>query len=188
MSPSQIETTSSHGNGKATHDTKLIKEPLKLIGLLDKYESFSVTPVIGTEFTDANVAEWLKADNSDDLIRELAITSKKLSIDSHNAQLIKKQYLDVVSSSFAPRKTSPMNFRWSLPIAWGGSLASPSLQHFMFIHYKTSILTKRSTLIPSRLTKLPTRLKTFGKTGPPILETVGILMLAMSQTLQITQS
>lgn len=79
MSPSQIETTSSNGNGKATNDTKLIKEPFKLCGLLDEYESFSVTPVIGTEFTDANVAEWLKADNSNDLIRELAITSKAVT-------------------------------------------------------------------------------------------------------------
>ncbi|CVK98803.1 probable taurine dioxygenase [Fusarium proliferatum] len=86
MSPSQIETTSSHGNGKATHDTKLIKEPLKLIGLLDKYESFSVTPVIGTEFTDANVAEWLKADNSDDLIRELAITISRRGVVFFRAQ------------------------------------------------------------------------------------------------------
>lgn len=188
MSPSQIETTSFNGNGKATNDTKLIQEPLKLSGLLDKYESFSVTPVIGTEFTDANVAEWLKADNSDDLIRELAITSKKSPIDSHSTQLMMKQYLNVVSSSFAPRKTSPTNFRWNLLIAWGDSLASQSLQHSMFIPYKTSILTKRNTSTPSRLTKLPTRLKTFGKTDPPILETVGILMLVMNQILQTTQS
>ncbi|CVK98939.1 probable taurine dioxygenase [Fusarium mangiferae] len=86
MSPSQIETTSFDGNGKATNDTKLIKEPLKLSGLLDKYESFSVTPVIGTEFTDANVAEWLKADNSDDLIRELAITVSQRGVVFFRAQ------------------------------------------------------------------------------------------------------
>ncbi|KAI1010007.1 hypothetical protein LB503_011400 [Fusarium chuoi] len=86
MSPSQIETASFNGNGKATNDTKLIREPLKLSGLLDKYESFSVTPVIGTEFTDANVAEWLKADNSDDLIRELAITISRRGVVFFRAQ------------------------------------------------------------------------------------------------------
>jgi hypothetical protein len=52
------------------------KEPLKLKGVLDQYKSFDVTPVIGREFTDVNLKEWLNAPNSDDLIRDLAITSK----------------------------------------------------------------------------------------------------------------
>ncbi len=52
------------------------KEPLKLSGALDKYESFDVTPVIGREYVDADLAEWLRAPNSDELIRDLAITSK----------------------------------------------------------------------------------------------------------------
>lgn len=49
--------------------------PLKLKGLLDQYKSFDVTPVIGREFPDANLADWLRAPNSDDLLRDLAITS-----------------------------------------------------------------------------------------------------------------
>ena len=51
------------------------KEPLKLSGALNGYNSFDVTPVIGKEFIDVNLAEWLKAPNSDELIRDLAITS-----------------------------------------------------------------------------------------------------------------
>lgn len=51
------------------------KEPLKLTGALDKYESFDVTPVIGKEFPTANLKEWLEAPNSDELLRDLAITS-----------------------------------------------------------------------------------------------------------------
>lgn len=51
------------------------KDPLKPSGLLDRYKQFDVTPVIGLEFVDADLAEWLRAPNSDDLIRELAITS-----------------------------------------------------------------------------------------------------------------
>ena len=55
------------------------KEPLKLSGALDHFESFDVTPVIGREFVGVNLAKWLKAPNSDELIRDLAITSKASS-------------------------------------------------------------------------------------------------------------
>lgn len=51
------------------------REPLKLKGVLDQYKSFDVTPVIGREFVDVNLKEWLEAPNSDELIRDLAITS-----------------------------------------------------------------------------------------------------------------
>lgn len=54
------------------------KEPLKLSGALDHFESFDVTPTIGREFIGVNLAKWLKAPNSDALIRDLAITSKRL--------------------------------------------------------------------------------------------------------------
>ncbi|OTB06999.1 hypothetical protein M426DRAFT_318362 [Hypoxylon sp. CI-4A] len=50
------------------------KEPLKLSGALDQFKQFDVTPVIGREFVDADLAEWLRAPNSDELIRDLAIT------------------------------------------------------------------------------------------------------------------
>jgi hypothetical protein len=53
-----------------------VREPLKLSGALSSYESFDVTPVIGREFPTANLAEWLDAPNSDELIRDLAITSE----------------------------------------------------------------------------------------------------------------
>ena len=52
------------------------REPLQLKGALDKYESFDVTPVIGREFKDVDLKEWLNAPNSDELLRDLAITSK----------------------------------------------------------------------------------------------------------------
>ena len=52
------------------------KEPLKLSGALDHFESFDVTPTIGREFVGVNLAKWLRAPNSDELIRDLAITSQ----------------------------------------------------------------------------------------------------------------
>ena len=54
------------------------KEPLQLKGTLDQYDSFDVTPIIGREFPNANLKEWLEAPNFDELLRELAITSQFL--------------------------------------------------------------------------------------------------------------
>ena len=51
------------------------REPLQLKGVLKQYESFDVTPVIGREFKNVNLKEWLRAENSDELLRDLAITS-----------------------------------------------------------------------------------------------------------------
>jgi hypothetical protein len=57
------------------------KAPLKLSGALDHFESFDVTPIIGREFVGVNLAKWLRAPNSDELIRDLAITSKTLQLN-----------------------------------------------------------------------------------------------------------
>lgn len=51
------------------------KEPLKLSGALDKFEHFDVTPVIGREYANVDLTELLSAPNSDELLRDLAITS-----------------------------------------------------------------------------------------------------------------
>ena len=56
------------------------REPLKLSGALDQFEHFDVTPIIGREYVNANLAELLRAPNSDDLVRDLAITSRRSSV------------------------------------------------------------------------------------------------------------
>ena len=56
------------------------REPLKLKGVLDQFKSFDVAPVIGKEFPDAKISEWLSAPDSDDLLKDLAITSKVTSL------------------------------------------------------------------------------------------------------------
>ncbi|KAI1091305.1 TauD-domain-containing protein [Rostrohypoxylon terebratum] len=50
------------------------KEPLKLSGALDQFKQFDVTPIIGREYVDVDLAEWLRAPNSDELLCDLAIT------------------------------------------------------------------------------------------------------------------
>lgn len=105
MAPSATETTttvvgniksalkhSTHeengkDNGQSAETDELPKleinhrEPLKLGGALDYFKAFDVTPVIGREFIDVDLAEWLRAPNSDELIRDLGITST-----SHSSQ------------------------------------------------------------------------------------------------------
>lgn len=70
MAPSAIDIDTPI-RSKAEH-----KKPLKLSGVLKSFESFDVTPVIGREFPKANLVDWLSAENSDELLRDLAITSK----------------------------------------------------------------------------------------------------------------
>lgn len=72
MAPSAIDQTPVHTKAHG-------RTPLQLSGALDKYESFDVTPAIGREFPRANLVEWLNAPNSDELLRDLAITSNCLA-------------------------------------------------------------------------------------------------------------
>ncbi|KAJ5165765.1 hypothetical protein N7492_006061 [Penicillium capsulatum] len=52
----------------------LERAPLSLSGALDAFESFDVTPVIGREFPNANLRDFLRVPNSDELLRDLAVT------------------------------------------------------------------------------------------------------------------
>jgi hypothetical protein len=70
-------TITTTEESRAPTRSKYPREPLLLKGVLDSYKSFDTTPVLGREFVDANLKEWLRAPNSDDLIRDLAITSKQ---------------------------------------------------------------------------------------------------------------
>lgn len=59
----------------ATPKSAYIREPLKLSGAIDAWKNFDVTPVIGREYESVDLAAVLKAENSDELLRDLAITS-----------------------------------------------------------------------------------------------------------------
>ncbi|KAM7183644.1 TauD domain containing protein [Naviculisporaceae sp. PSN 640] len=62
------------------------KEPLKLTGALDVFESFDVTPVIGREYPTVDLVKLLRAPNSDELIRDLAITISQRGVVFFRAQ------------------------------------------------------------------------------------------------------
>ena len=50
--------------------------PYDNTGTLDAFKQVHVTPCIGSEFKDVDVTEWLRAPNSDDFLRDLALTSE----------------------------------------------------------------------------------------------------------------
>jgi len=52
----------------------MIREPLKPTGCLDKFDFFEVTPCIGRQYTNLSIRDLLNAPNSDELIREFALT------------------------------------------------------------------------------------------------------------------
>lgn len=73
--PVQALPENNYTNGHSEKQ-RLTTKPFELGGHLKGYRSFKSTPIIGTEFPEASLAEWLTASNSDDLIRDLAITSE----------------------------------------------------------------------------------------------------------------
>ncbi|KAJ5370887.1 uncharacterized protein N7496_006979 [Penicillium cataractarum] len=77
MAPSLVETTTDPVV-PIVEDKLTLKgperTPLKPSGALDAFESFDVTPVIGHEFPNASLKDFLRAPNSDELLRDLAIT------------------------------------------------------------------------------------------------------------------
>jgi hypothetical protein len=75
MAPSATEpaqVTTSIYSGKAA----AAKPWVESSGALDQYEHIEVTPVIGREYPHVNLVSLLKAPNSEDFLRELALISK----------------------------------------------------------------------------------------------------------------
>lgn len=70
---------------KLPQDKSYPRPPLKLSGVLDKYEHDELTPVIGREYPTIQLRDLLEAPNSEELLRELGIISKlgRLFFDSY---------------------------------------------------------------------------------------------------------
>ena len=59
--------------------------PLEPSGVLDQYEPVDLTPVLGRQFDNVQLKALLEAPNSDELIKELAITSVSLTFSSSSS-------------------------------------------------------------------------------------------------------
>jgi hypothetical protein len=75
MSVTVTSEIAAGGRAVVPETTAVHKEPLKLAGVLDQFKSFEVTPVIGREYPEASLKEWLDSPDADELLRDLAITS-----------------------------------------------------------------------------------------------------------------
>lgn len=144
MAPGLLsEQSESHHNG-LKHDvvvsSKPLRQPIKASGVLDKFGWEDATPVIGREFPTLNIVDDIfNAENADELLRELAVTSMPTPYHKHREPPLlidrRVQSLNEVSSSSASRTISPMNFRRNSSIGWASS--------------PTSLQPPRSTSIPS---------------------------------------
>ena len=75
MAPSAGEVETNQ-NGIVSTKSVFSRKPLKSSGLIEQYKFEDITPIIGTEFPDANLVQWLESDNADELLRDLAIKGK----------------------------------------------------------------------------------------------------------------
>lgn len=90
MAPSVVSTiVESAENTESRNSVKIttaVRQPLEYRGKLDEFNSFDVTPVIGREFPDAKLVDWLQAPNSDELLRDLAVTISQRGVVFFRAQ------------------------------------------------------------------------------------------------------
>lgn len=78
MAPGIISDDPARNEGVAlgTKGQKSYLEPLQLTGALDRFEFEEATPAIGREYTSVNIVDdILNAENAEDKLRDLAITS-----------------------------------------------------------------------------------------------------------------
>jgi hypothetical protein len=77
MSPAVIDANNDYDSFSDKESTlRHYPEPLKLSGALDHFTQEETTPVIGREFIGVNIVDdLLNAENADERLRDLAITS-----------------------------------------------------------------------------------------------------------------
>ncbi|TVY41144.1 Alpha-ketoglutarate-dependent taurine dioxygenase [Lachnellula subtilissima] len=80
MAPSAIAPSQDGISGATTPGKQQTRTALKLSGALEQFESRDLTAVIGTEFKNVQLVDWLSAPNSDELLRDLAITISQRNV------------------------------------------------------------------------------------------------------------
>ncbi|KAF2439115.1 taurine dioxygenase family protein [Karstenula rhodostoma CBS 690.94] len=78
MAPGILE---ENGSSQTPIDNTHASEPFKPTGVLEKFDYEDVTPIIGREFSTLNIVnDLINAENSDELLRELAITISRRGV------------------------------------------------------------------------------------------------------------
>lgn len=74
--PVVVDSTSAIRGGHEQARSR-ISQPLECSGSLDGYSKLDLTPVIGREYRGLQVADILKSEDGDRLIKDLAVTSMR---------------------------------------------------------------------------------------------------------------
>ncbi|KAK8035113.1 taurine dioxygenase family protein [Apiospora rasikravindrae] len=90
---SDLPIPSLHSKGEETTESATAyPKPLQLSGALDKFAYEETTPVIGREYLNVNIVDdLLSVTNADELLRDLAITSKAPSLSRRGVVFFRAQ-------------------------------------------------------------------------------------------------
>ena len=156
MAPSVVQTVTETVSELSLSPLKtksLVKEPLKYSGSLDQFPHEDLTPALGTEFTSATqLSQLLKADNADELIRDLATLSIPLTIIPINFQ-----FLNVALFSFEVRTSTSKLKRFLVPNSENflANLQPPSCTHIPSSIPLNSARKSASSTLPNCTHHLP---------------------------------
>jgi hypothetical protein len=108
------------------HVKSVYPKPLKVSGALERFTYEDTTPVIGREFLNVNIVDdLLNSANADQLLRDLAITSKShCAADPRISTDELPKFPSAVLSSSAPKTILPMIYKSNLFIVWASLVAS----------------------------------------------------------------
>ena len=97
MAPIALDEAANGSSGTNGHvsksPSKLRREPLKNSGSIDHLEFVDVTPIIGREYPTAKIKDMLSAENAEQQLRDLAITSESSSYLAGTAVLMQRPSL-----------------------------------------------------------------------------------------------
>ncbi|TVY15199.1 Alpha-ketoglutarate-dependent taurine dioxygenase [Lachnellula arida] len=91
MAPSATTPSQDATSREPVPSKQQTRTPLKLSGALEPFESRDLTAVIGTEFKNVQLVDWLSAPNSDEILRDLAITSEYKTCHRRNVVVFRRQ-------------------------------------------------------------------------------------------------
>jgi len=106
MSSTASTTTITDSSPALSLSVRASTEPLVPTGALDKYEHVDLTPVIGREYPNVQLTDLLKAENADELIRELAII-----VSQRNVVFFRNQDIDIEQQKLLGNKLGILSGR-----------------------------------------------------------------------------
>ncbi|ORX36063.1 hypothetical protein BD324DRAFT_630031 [Kockovaella imperatae] len=92
---------------EASSGRSRLTAPMQYQGLLDKYESFELTPSLGREFKDLQLTDLLKAPNSDALLADLAVLISRRGVVFLRDQNISSEDMMELSKRLADATQRP---------------------------------------------------------------------------------